>query len=368
MSMPELHAAIVLVFLVANGAVGAIIITALLRTRPGRNAPNKWLALLIGTLLILNLELTLRLTGLILHWPAFYRATLPLLYLPGPLIYFYIRDLAGTKFKLRWMRPLHFAPALVAVGLTATRAPITIPNTLGEIMRPPPGHYVVDIILPLVSLLIYLVLYYVELRKLRQVLKERFSNLEAIKMGWLSQILQLLGAAWFVICIREFLILHSISLLPIPIGISIVIFGTSYLALKRTPVISWDDEPDPATFKILPETVTPRELAKWSKEIISVMNEQKPYLNPDLTIADLAQTVGVSTYYLSHVINQIFHQTFSELVNSYRISELLQRTKDHQMNSAELVAKAQSMGFPSRAAFKSCFKSVTGKTPAQYCT
>lgn len=356
-----------LAFFMMNFSVGALLIAALLRSSPHRRRANHWLALLLLVLLLLNLELTLRVTGLILLYPQFYRASLPLLYLPGPLLYFYVKDLSRSQNHWTQFRFLHFLPAILAGVFLVYSGPEDLPVATADLIRPPQGRYWIDVLTPIIFLFAYLTLSYIEVGKFRTILSGRFSNLDAIKLGWLNHILQLVAAAWSIVCLREILAFNSIRFYPLPAGISIFILGTGYFALTRSPVTFWDDEIDPATRKFLPDHISPSESSFWSEEIIRVMNEKRPYLNPNFTIADLSEIMAIPTYYLGHLINQIFHQSFAEFVNSYRIGEILSHADAKQLRPGDLEVAARQLGFPSRSAFKSCFKSFTGKSLSQYC-
>ena len=57
-------------------------------------------------------------------------------------------------------------------------------------------------------------------------------------------------------------------------------------------------------------------------KIISEFSENKIYLNSDLTLHDLAKTVGTNRTYLSTAINQRFNLNFCAFVNGFRVTEL----------------------------------------------
>ena len=57
-------------------------------------------------------------------------------------------------------------------------------------------------------------------------------------------------------------------------------------------------------------------------KLISEFRENKLYLNSELTIHDVAKTVGSNRTYLSAIINQNFNQNFCGFVNGFRVKEL----------------------------------------------
>ena len=49
------------------------------------------------------------------------------------------------------------------------------------------------------------------------------------------------------------------------------------------------------------------------------MEEDKLYLNPKLTIKDVANSIGTNRTYLSYYINNTLHTSFYDFINNYRI-------------------------------------------------
>ena len=96
------------------------------------------------------------------------------------------------------------------------------------------------------------------------------------------------------------------------------------------------------------------------------MEEGKPYLNPDLKIADLAQHVHHPINEISQALNQDLNQSFSDFVNRYRVKEFKRQMEERAFEKFTLVAIAQKSGFNSKTSFYRIFKNETGKTPADY--
>lgn len=123
---------------------------------------------------------------------------------------------------------------------------------------------------------------------------------------------------------------------------------------------------------IVPKTIVKEnrlpadKITAWMETVDAVMQTQKPYLQPDLTLQTLAQIVGIKEKDLSEVLNAGFSQSFHDYVNQYRIEEvkkiLLNPEKQHLTN----VAMAQECGFNSKSAFFSLFKKHVGMTPGEY--
>lgn len=94
------------------------------------------------------------------------------------------------------------------------------------------------------------------------------------------------------------------------------------------------------------------------------MSGQKSYLNPNLTLAQLAKRAGCTQAQVSQVLNDKLSKSFNTYVNEYRIAEAKQvLTGEPQLNMDTV---AERCGFNSSSTFYSTFKKVAGQTPASF--
>lgn len=125
------------------------------------------------------------------------------------------------------------------------------------------------------------------------------------------------------------------------------------------------------------EAVQPVEIKKYNNsglddpqkekllaDILTLMEEKKPYLNSDLTLATLAEDLNVYPRYVSQIINEKFHKNFLNFINEYRVKEarILLISKEFENYSIEGIAK--TAGFNSKSSFHTFFKKITGITPS----
>lgn len=94
------------------------------------------------------------------------------------------------------------------------------------------------------------------------------------------------------------------------------------------------------------------------------MQQHKPYLDNQLTLNNLAETIGLSSHHLSEVLNQQEGKNFYQFVNQYRINHILAQLNQDQ--SSKILDLAMSAGFSSKSTFNAVFKQFTGQTPSQY--
>lgn len=112
--------------------------------------------------------------------------------------------------------------------------------------------------------------------------------------------------------------------------------------------------------------LTDEELTAWKSKLLQLIETQKPYLQPDLTLSDLANLLKTNTSVISQVVNTGFNKNFNDFINSYRVDEYLQKVATPQYKHLTLLAIAFECGFNSKTTFNRAFKKMTGKAPSTF--
>ena len=99
-------------------------------------------------------------------------------------------------------------------------------------------------------------------------------------------------------------------------------------------------------------------------ELIAYFEKEKPYLNPELSLTDVADALNVNRTYLSRVINNQFNMNFYTFVNNYRIDYALKIISSHDETKSDTICTES--GFKTRSVFYSLFSKRTGLTPQEY--
>lgn len=100
-------------------------------------------------------------------------------------------------------------------------------------------------------------------------------------------------------------------------------------------------------------------------KLLLFMEEEKPFLDQELSMFKLAKDLNTNTKYLSLIINHELNQNFMNFINEYRIEEMKKLLKENKSNFT-IEAMAQSVGFKSKSSFNIAFKKSTGQTPSSY--
>jgi AraC-like DNA-binding protein len=107
-------------------------------------------------------------------------------------------------------------------------------------------------------------------------------------------------------------------------------------------------------------------LPQLRESVATYMVAHKPYVNPNLTIHELAGALKMPPHVLSKVINEGFGKNFFDFINAYRVEEFKRRMDDPRAKQYTLLSLAFDVGFNSKTAFNRAFKKLTNQTPKDY--
>lgn len=105
----------------------------------------------------------------------------------------------------------------------------------------------------------------------------------------------------------------------------------------------------------------PTEDNALSADFKRLMNDKKLFLQPNLTLEDVADILHSNKTYVSRMVNNSYGQGFSELMNRMRVDYAKEYILSHR--SARQSEIARNCGFLSASSFNTVFKKVTGTTP-----
>jgi AraC-like DNA-binding protein len=98
-----------------------------------------------------------------------------------------------------------------------------------------------------------------------------------------------------------------------------------------------------------------------------LIDHDKVYREPDLSIASLALKLDIAEYRLRRLINeQLGHRNFSAFINGYRLAEAETALGDPAQAGVPILTIALDAGFGSIGPFNRAFKAHTGLTPTEY--
>lgn len=164
-----------------------------------------------------------------------------------------------------------------------------------------------------------------------------------------------------IVCVY-FLI--SIGVIPYYLGMafffSLVILFFSGWALKHPYLFKVEIE------KYSNSNLTLVKASNLVERLDALMQSEKLYLNPDLTLSKVSQKLNVVSKQLSQAINQVKGVNYSQYITHFRIEEAKKLLVNEANKHHKIAAIAYDSGFNSLSSFNAAFKKLTNQTAAQY--
>ncbi|MDD3320264.1 MAG: AraC family transcriptional regulator [Paludibacter sp.] len=203
-----------------------------------------------------------------------------------------------------------------------------------------------------------------------------YSYRENVDLLWLRRLLGLFATICLLIFplgLFSYYGLHSMAFTDYYFFVTLVIFifflgfwgyqqGEVFNISGRTYVDNEENSDEPPVENHIVE----KHYKAEAVQLKDLMKDEKLYLNPTLSIHDLADSMKMPAHQLSKVINKEFHCNFFEFVNKYRIEEFKQRAYSSDYKNMTILAIALDCGFNSKSAFNRIFKDMIGLTPGDY--
>ncbi len=302
-------------------------------------------------------------------------APFPLLY--GPLLYIYVLYSIRDDKRLRRKDYWHFVPVVISYlymlrfyfFYSAEEKRMVDKGEIDDFGLF--GSFLVIFII--VSTIVYAVFAFKLLKRHKRLIEDNFSNDEKINLNWLRSFIWGVG----VIFVTVALVLISRDILGVEypfnpefIFYSMIVFSVlclGYFGIRHQNIFADNKileikEEDKSSYK---NSGLKEDFASLKhKDLLNLMAEQKPYLEPNLNLNTMAGKLDLPLHHLSQIINQYEGQNFNDFVNKYRVEEFIERaSKDKQFS---FLALALDSGFNSKSTFNSVFKKHKGVTPSKF--
>jgi PAS domain S-box-containing protein len=105
---------------------------------------------------------------------------------------------------------------------------------------------------------------------------------------------------------------------------------------------------------------------KLYDQLKQLLEADKLYLNPELSLKTVADLLNTNTKYLSQVVNHQAGINFQQFVNLYRVKEAKHKIVKDSLSNLTLYGIALQCGFKNKSTFYKVFKEVTGYTPKDF--
>jgi AraC-like DNA-binding protein len=312
----------------------------------------------------------------------------------GPLVYLFTLKISSNNNTFRLTDLIHFIPFGIYISMLGPWFLKTAAEKrlyFGDFEVACKDDFGFLNQLSIFIILFYLIAALVYLRNHRRRIKNIYADISKTRLDWLRN---------FVYAVLGILMLSAVTFygrknqLPVLTDfyhynyalVVLLIYWIAYKAASQS-VIFENKWMEPIHEKTVPQEQTePIQIlpdldsgTKYSRSglsealagdhynnLLSYMNMKKPYLDPELSIYQLAEMVQLSKHHLSQIINEKTGKNFFDFINEYRVQEVKLKLADAAQNNLTVLALAYEAGFNSKATFNSVFKKMTGLTPSEY--
>jgi AraC-like DNA-binding protein len=292
-------------------------------------------------------------------------------FLWAPILYFYIKSLFYSDFHFKAIHNLHFLPFLLYftyifiefhIKDTEEKHKIIIDNLLRN-----NGSVLFANITIAIQIIPYCVAMFIMLYNYKSLFKREQSNFDPNVITWIKLIIFGFFISYLIVN------LCRIGLYTIPNQKALFVFISFFIFFIYYILLFYNATGHPELFKKIEEKPEQRnkqipqnEAQQILIQLQAYMHQKKPYLNPDLSLKQLAVDMGINERLLSGVINQYKNQNFYDFVNNYRILKAKELLSGDQNKKKTVQEIFYDSGFNSKSSFNFAFKKYIGITPTEY--
>ena len=278
----------------------------------------------------------------------------------GPLLLLFARSLLDPDRRLSRRDGLHFLP--LALGMIAWGSAWA---ALGEVGRREAflDHHLTVPLYMLFKvgwLFSYIAVTYRALRCDSRISRLHAVGRRPVELAWLRHGLLVLAGMAGLIYVNDFAGRFGLEG-PIeadPFGslvLAVMIYMASLMVLQRPWILSLRLRPVASN--------------GWNGEVAqltALMERDRPWQRPDLSLGDLGRALGSSDNRLSTVIQEGLGTSFYALVNRYRLAEFERLARDPGLRHRSVLDLAYEAGFNSKASFYRVFRESHETTPTAF--
>ena len=346
------------ILVILFGILQSWLVSVALLKKKGQHPSQIYLVLFI---LVIGLQLTFKAISkgwLWDHARTVYMVSYSFGYLIGPLIYLYFRARrSGPRFQRTDM--LHFVMFFLSMIQTL------LDEMFGIIIPPSSWSIFPWPSLQLVSLLLYGLAAWklsgAESNDTRRTLRQFLVCTLAVEMVIIITIAVLIRNISTFPDIRVFFV--ALTALIYWITYKLISSPSSFAVVNDAPAVKLPVVP---TVKYANSGLTKDEGLRILKQLRHAVEEDKMFAQHDITLDAVSKKLGARKHHVSQVINENYHRTFTDLVNTWRLDEARLRLVNPANHHEKISAIAYDVGFSSVSVFTTMFKRRFAMTPSAW--
>lgn len=304
-----------------------------------------------------------------------------LTFLQLPTFYLYVLSVCYSDFKLKPKHLIHTTPFLIANLILLPR--FYGVNLTGKISFVEKSSSMVEIqfnhLLFHIQIVFYIIVVFIVVKKAKKIYLENYAGASIKSLHWLFQFTLALSLFYSFALLKNIFKFspHTNFSEWLKIGLFLFeLFIISWYLFKALNNPSLFRNID-SKLKLVNEYISEEKKNKTFNaneqefnielsKLKQYMSEEKPYLNPSLTIQNISNAIEIPVRDLSLLINHKLNQHFYDFVNSYRIENAMAILKDPTKSKVTILEILYEVGFNSKSSFNTAFKKHTNTTPTAY--
>lgn len=308
----------------------------------------------------------------------------PALFIVCPALYIYVTKVTAKtvvpidkqSLKLFWLIvPATMLSVLIATLPSSTHEAIFITDqaVTGTLAIATSIGMLVMMLAWLVQCVYTAVRITISLREYRTLLKNELSNCDNKTLYWVNWLMFAGIISWLLTLLTAFassLFDHALFKVEVAAFISLIlVWSVAFFGIKQESAFANDKKfsatpsNDNQDKKYQRSALTEQDIQRISEKVNQAMQEQKLFLDPELSLQKLSSHTSISPNYVSQALNQGLKMNFFDFVNHWRITQAKQQIVEGDDTVLNI---AYATGFNARSSFYKAFKKELGMTPSEF--
>ena len=317
--MDGLPFAVIVILGIVQGVLLSLILWI---NKKGNQTANRLLSLLIVLMVWHHLQNISIFLNFYSTFPHFFGADHGSLFLFGPLFYFYTLKVTHPSFSFKRLHLFHFLPFVLVtiydpVLFLGTEAKVEAINLWLTTMRYDKPELASQFFISNVLFFmqfVHVMFYVVWSTKRHHALQQTKSALHQIHLQWLRKLTIGFGLVLLVSFLFQrllYIVIHyyyySFDYLYI-VPMTLFIYAIGFVAMRQPEVYYGAVDGRTSKKKYESSSLSQHDAESYAKALLHYINTETPYLEPNLKLADIADTLEIHPNHLSQVINEQFNQ------------------------------------------------------------
>lgn len=356
-------------FLILIGAIQGFVFSGIILNKHKTNS-NRYLALVVLFLSLNNLYYTFIDAKIENYFPNFSLFYIPFKLLVLPTFYKFVLKYLRLEFKSKFLKKLLYFPFYVFFLLYVIKSLLKF-TLLRKVKYFENVLYYSEEYFSVIFSVFIIYKSYIVLNNYKNITKGYKKENLRVNTKWLKKLL-VFGLSicfiWGAVVIRNQFINQDLysnyNRYFIWVSVTFLIYWIAYLGIYYNGIFNERKELRKKISKNNTKKV--KENDSEDSKIKNLIRSKKLYLNPKLSLQDIADILHLNVSYTSHSFNKSSKLSFPQYVNRLRIKHAKNILLDEEFKNYTLVSIALESGFNSKSAFYTAFKKETGLTPTEF--